>query len=374
MTSFYRKLIFIFVINVFVFNPLTALSIDEIKKPSIVFLSPDFEDTHFFKTVIAIMQSAANSLDVSLEVVYGNDNPGTILDIGKSVLNRAERPDYLVMVNDLTAIPRLMEIAQQKGQKTFLFNAAYKPGVYDKFKSTSSTKATWFGSLIPDDEQAGYLLAKELVEQARRKGLKDKEGKINIIGVNGSHRSLVPVRRETGLRQFVIQNEDVDVKHVVSAYWGKERAQDVVEKLLLLFPETTLIWSASDLMSVGAALGAEQKQRKVGKDILTCGIDWLPVSFEQIKQDRLSCSIGGHIFDGAWLIVLLHDQFNNLYPDFINEKTHYSTVTKANLSDVENIFKNQLWKNIDFKKFSKAYNQSLSIKEFGSHLLISELY
>ncbi|KAG1694711.1 Sensor protein ZraS [Nymphon striatum] len=226
-----------------------------------------------YPNVIAIMQSAADSLGVSLEVVYGNDSPGTILDVGKSVLNRVERPDYLVMVNDLTAIPRLMEIAQQKGQKTFLFNAAYKQGVYDKFKSTSSTKSTWFGSLIPDDEQAGYLLAKELVEQARRKGLKDKEGKINIIGVNGNHRSLVPVRRETGLRQFVIQNEDVNVKHVVSAYWGKERAQEVVEKLLLLFPETTLIWSASDLMSVGAALGAEQKQRKVGKDILTCGID-----------------------------------------------------------------------------------------------------
>jgi len=78
--------------------------------------------------------------------------------------------------------------------------------------------------------------------------------------------------------------------------------------------------AASDLMFVGAALGTESMQHKVGENILTCGIDWLTISFDQIKQDHLTCSIGGHIFDEAWLMVLLHDQFNGFYPNFINKK------------------------------------------------------
>ena len=43
------------------------------------------------------------------------------------------------------------------------------------------------------------------------------------------------------------------------------------------------------------------------------------------------------------------------------------------MSNIENIFKDELWKNIDLKKFSKAYNKDISEIEFGSHLLINEL-
>ncbi|WP_299875755.1 substrate-binding domain-containing protein [uncultured Cocleimonas sp.] len=226
---------------------------------------------------------------------------------------------------------------------------------------------------MPDDEQSGYQLAKVLVTQARRKGIQDKDGKINIIAINGNHRSLVPKSREKGLKRFVNENADVKLLHVVNAYWSQDRAQGAVERLLKLYPETNIIWSASDWMALGAISGAETMQRRVGKDILICGIDWLPVSFDQINKDHLACSIGGHIFDGAWLMVLLHDQFNHLYPQYVQEQTHFTTVTSKNLSVIETIFKDELWKNIDFKKFSKAYNNNGPVTEFGSHLLIKEL-
>ncbi len=175
------------------------------------------------------MQAAADNLEVSLEVVYGNNNPNIVLEEGTRVINRKIKPDYLLMVNDIASTPILMKLVHQHGQKTFLFNAAIEEGVYDPFKSKNENSSSWLVSLIPDDEQAGYQLAKVLVTQAREKGLHGKNEKINIIGVNGKHHSLVPERRERGLTRFVNENDDIRLQHVVSAYWGKERAEEIVK-------------------------------------------------------------------------------------------------------------------------------------------------
>ncbi|MEB8434512.1 ABC transporter substrate-binding protein [Cocleimonas sp. KMM 6892] len=369
MKRCFIKLISLLVVTgVCAFSYPVLATVSTIKKPSIVFISPDFAESQFFNIVNKIMRDAADDLGISLEILYADDNPTTTIKIGTSVLNRTTRPDYLVMVNEVVATAKLMKLANQLGQKTFLFNADYQEGQYDQYKSK-----TWLGSLLPDDEQAGYQLAKVLVTEARKKKLSDKNGKINIIGINGDHRSRVPISRKKGLQAFVDENNDVELLHIVNAYWSKKRATETVENLLKLFPETNLIWSASDYMASGAAIGAENMNRVIGKDMLTCGIDWLPSTFEEIKDQRLSCSIGGHIFDGAWLMVLLHDQFNHFYPDFIQKKTHFSSVNNENLSDIERIFDQELWKKIDYKKFSKAYNQSFSTSHFGSQLLIDEL-
>ena len=58
----------------------------------------------------------------------------------------------------------------------------------------------------------------------------------------------------------------------------------------------------------------------------------------------------------------------------VNQIKKPSKVFLSAESTQSHIFEDELWMNIDFKKFSRAYNQNVSVKEFGSHLLISELF
>ncbi|WP_299875753.1 hypothetical protein [uncultured Cocleimonas sp.] len=127
MKGLITKLFTVFLISVFAITYSSASTVPQIKKPSIVFLSPEFPESDFFHTVTKIMQAAASSLGVSLEVVYGNDNPVNILEQGTQIINRKNKADYLVMVNDISSTPVLMKLAHDQGQKTFYLMGLSKP-------------------------------------------------------------------------------------------------------------------------------------------------------------------------------------------------------------------------------------------------------
>ena len=56
------KLFTVFLIIAFSFSISSASTTTQIKKPTIVFISPDFAESQFFNTVNTIMQSAADDL------------------------------------------------------------------------------------------------------------------------------------------------------------------------------------------------------------------------------------------------------------------------------------------------------------------------
>ncbi|MEZ5476473.1 MAG: substrate-binding domain-containing protein [Thiolinea sp.] len=220
--------------------------------------------------------------------------------------------------------------------------------------------------------QSGYLVAKTLVEQARAKQLYARSGDgktIEVVGVNGANRSFTTIQRERGLEKYAAENPDVKINQVVKAYWEPERARDAANMLLNLYPESSIIWSASDLMSIGAAEGAEQQQRKPGQDVLTCGVDWINEIFPQIERGYISCSVGGHVFDGAWLMVLLMDHFNGQTDAFIEEKTRFSVVNAENMNQFKALMQPEYWERIDFRQFSQAYGHERP-ESLGFHLLI----
>lgn len=364
---FWIKFLFQFLLVFFCFS---AMSLP-VSSPNIVFLNPSIPTSSFFQPVTSIMKAAAQDLGVNLEVVYANRDPIALLREGEKIIFRDKKPDYLVLVNDTDKIPQLLEMAEQTNIKTVLFNGALSKANIKKYTTGKEKLKNWIGGILPDDKQAGFSVIKTLVEKAREKNLYAEDGKIHIVGINGNFRSHSPLMREKGLREYISENDDVVLNQVVNAYWSQDKAEVITRNLLTRYPETSVIWSASDQMALGVIKGANELGYRAGKDILSCGIDWLPIAFDDIKNGYLSCSVGGHLFDGAWLMVLLMDHYNNKAPQFLDEKTTFYVMDKASLKKVKKILSHQFWDTFNFKHLSQSYGHTRPNK-FGVQLVMEQ--
>ena len=343
-----------------------------VKKPHVTALVLGGEKDAFWGPFSHIMQAAAANLGVILTVEYTDRNPVILPIKGRGIIDKSVKPDYLVLVNEQDYVPTLIRDADSKGISTVLVNGPLPEERYLEFKSGDEPLKHWIGGLLPDEEQSGYLVAQHLVENARRLGLADKNNKIKIAGLNGALRSYTSDLREKGLHRYVTEQDDVALARVVNAHWKKTHAEDSSNLLFKVYPDISLIWSASDLMALGAADAAVSNKRKPGEDFLTCGVDWIGEISEQIVNGNIACSVGGHIFDGAWLMVLLLDHFNDESKEFLDYKTQFSVIDENNVEVLNKLLEPKLWKSLDYRKFSKSYGNKHP-DNFGVHLLMNEL-
>ncbi len=191
-----------------------------------------------------------------------------------------------------------------------------------------------------------------------------------MLGINGARNTASPILRGKGLEDAVFETKDVVLHQVVHAYWDREEARTISRSLLKRYPNISVIWSASDLMALGAADGIEDSGMIPGKDVLTGGIDWAPFVFDKVQEKRISASVGGHIFDGAWAMVLIYDHFHKVFTAFQSEKTQFFLITPENVDNYKKIYTPSVWQKINFKKFSKFENPEIIDYNFGVGLIL----
>lgn len=98
---------------------------------SVVFLNPGSSTETFWVSYAQFMQAAARELGLDLRVRYSEPNADNTLVQARETLQGTQRPDYLVLVNEQYVAPKILRMAR--------------------------------GSLVADDEQAGYLMLIDLL-------------------------------------------------------------------------------------------------------------------------------------------------------------------------------------------------------------------
>jgi ABC-type sugar transport system substrate-binding protein len=338
--------------------------------PKVVFLSPSIETSQFFGPLTQFMKVAAQDLGIELELVYSQRSHVKMIQKGRTILEREVLPDYMICVNEKNVIPEILDLADQKGVNTILFNEGLILDDLKKFSSGLWEIDTFIGQVLPDDYQSGKLLAQTLIQQARDKNLYDDDGKIQLIGINGTRNTASPILRGRGLRDTIDQHDDVILHQVVHAYWEQQKAKTITDNLLRRYPGVKVVWAASDLMALGVSEAIESHGKKAGTHIITGGIDWAPFVFDSIEQGVLSASVGGHIFDGAWVMVMIYDHFHKVFKQFQSENTSFFVVTSENVGKYRTIMDAKNWHKIDFKAFSKYEHPQISAYNFGVGLIL----
>jgi ABC-type sugar transport system substrate-binding protein len=188
-----------------------------------------------------------------------------------------------------------------------------------------------------------------------------------MIGLTGTSDNTASGDRNKGAQEFVSQRSDTVLHQIVNASWDKGKAANATKVLMERYPKTSVIWSASDIMSLGAIQAVEGLGLQAGRDVLVGGIDGTLTGLEAVKAGRMVATMSGHFIEGAWAMVLLYDHYHGI--DFANDLgtdiySKMQVISTENIKPYLELLKSDYIDQIDFKSFSKVANPKLEHYQF----------
>lgn len=274
---------------------------------SIVFLNPGKSDEEFWVSVSGFMQAAARDLDLDVEVLYAERDAARMMANARAVVERARKPDYLVAVNEKQVAPEILRMTASSGIKVFLLLNALTPEQKTDLEKSGVSLRHWVGSLVPNNEEAGYRMAKGLIAEARRLGVPKNGDAYALVALAGDKATPASREREAGLRRALAEHPEARLMQLVYGEWNQPRAREQMEVLLARYPETRLVWAANDQMAFGAMQAAEARNLVPGRDLLFSGLNNSAEAMQARLDGRLSVLAAGHFTAGGWAAVMLHD-------------------------------------------------------------------
>lgn len=364
---------------------LNSRAMAQIRQPSgnlhFVFINPSSEQDGFWNIFTSFTQAAADDLNVDLEVLYAHRNSVTMLEHIRTVADRNIKPDAIILKALKGMGEEALELANTANIPIFFVNAGVD---YAQVGEPQENYPFWIGDRLPLDEKTGYDLAVLLIETALKADIVSAEdGKVHILAFNGTASDTGAMGRARGLQQAVEEYGDqVVLEQITSANWRKDIAAQKFHWLYKRYPDTQVIWSASDGMALGVVEEAKKQGVLLGFNDLEAGTSnrlligssaWNPQVFPAIEAGDIVVSLGGHIWDGGWSIVLIHDYFYRFDFETPMMRTLNVPLTDFNIGEYLQYFADGDWSKIDFTTFSKAYYHELESYDFSLEAVLAHM-
>lgn len=276
---------------------------------SVVFLNPGYSNETFWVSYSRFMQAAATDLGMHLRVEYSERRSELALTQARAVFEGEQRPDYLVLVNEQYVAPEIIRLSRGSGVKLFLVNNGLTPDQSELIHAYPDKYPPLLGTLVGDDERAGYQMLKELVNLSSGPA---SNAPIELLAFSGLKATPAAQLREQGMRRALAEHPHVRLRQVVYGGWEHDRAYEQAQLLLKRYPKIQLVWSANDEMAFGAMQAFVEAGRTPGRDVLFSAINSSPQALQARIDGRLSVLMGGHFSLGGWAMVMLHDDALNL--------------------------------------------------------------
>lgn len=278
---------------------------------SVTFVNPGKKGEVFWDLVSDSMHAASRSLGVRLEVIWAERSFRRMRELGREVVARKVKPDFLILVNEEAAAAPILEAAEEAGVKTLLLSNTLIDDDAARYGAPRQHLKYWIGSLVPDLEHAGARMATALIAAARKAGRVSEDGKIHMLALAGDERTPTSIVRNRGLQQVVAQNPDVVLDRLLFANWNEAEAQALSANYLLWAQRKNItvaaIWAANDPMAIGALTSAKRAGYALGRDLFVAGLNWSGAALESVRGGEMLLTDGGHFLGGAMSILLLRD-------------------------------------------------------------------
>jgi ABC-type sugar transport system substrate-binding protein len=308
---------------------------------------------NFYNLFAEVTSVAARQLGVDLEVIEGTGDPKVMVERGRELVTGGDRPDYVLMANHMGVASELMPAFAEAGLGVLFVIEGFSAG--DRFAIGPRAQKAYLGEIVPDDLEAGRLLAEVLVAEARQRGLVGADHKIHM-GVLCGMQTQVNSQRFRGWKAF--KDAAPDVVQSAFRYAGLDEGGDAAASLLLrTSPDTQLLWCFNDAIALGALHSAIALGRKPGKDLLIGGFDLLERALAAISEGTMLASIGGHVIDGVRALLLLDDHHSKRDFEVKTWTTRLGAVTRADAERYLRFMKERAWCSADFTRFSTRRRQ-----------------
>ena len=315
-------------------------------------------DNPFWTLFADFMRVAGKDLGIKVDINFTSGNREEMIKRIRNACDAPDKPDAIVVQGFKKNGLNCLRIANEYMTPVFTVNSGLTKEEAQSLNDSREELPFWIGELLPDDKGAGYQLAIELINQARARNLQAPDGKIHVIGLNGTVSDGASIERLAGLNQAIAEcSEFAVLDQAISADWSREKARSRGRILHRRYPEAAVVWCASDLMAAGAIDGMKERGKAPGDDIIVGGVDASSQAMDLIEKDLLGATIGGHFKDGGWVLLLLYDYFNQVELRAGKKPARYKSamqlVTAAKLGKFKDAVNPENWQRIDFRQFSR---------------------
>lgn len=327
------------------------------------FLAGGDRANNFWVRMGEFAEAVAEDLNIELQIVYPTPASYVIQKRGQQLVESLDKDDYFLTVYFGSISHDLLKTAETRRTNTFIINTE----VIEEDREAVGTPRTkfkhWIGHIRPDDVQAGYLVADELLKHFERPET------VHMVGLNGDPFVQAANDREAGLKKRVSQSPGVTLHEVAKADWITESALVTTRNLLEKYSDINAVWAASDPMALGAIRAIKETDKQLGKDIVIAGIDWTNEGLQAVKNGEMLADVGGHFMEAGIALLLIYDYHNG--QDFANElgnsfKTPMYPVTQDTIDTYfQKVGTDPDWSSIDFKQFTKTHNPDLKRYDFS---------
>ena len=313
----------------------------------------------FYEIFADFLRVAARQLDVDFEAVDGAKDPAIMLNRSREVATGSRRPDYMLLVNYQGAGHDLLAVNATASVGTF-FVVEGMAGAELGHGGGRRREPGYLGQIVPDDVEAGRMLAQILTDSARARGMADAAGKIHVGAIAGEHTQAGNARfrgRQTVPKEHAdVRAGRLPVRHLGGAAGEGGSVTDAPRDAR----DTACSGAPTTRWPSGALDAAVEAGRHPGKDILIGGIDLIDRALAEVAAGRLEVSIGGHLVDGVRALILLHDHHENrdLIPQ--TRTTHLVAVRTAQADRYLRFMRERGWRQVDFTRFSCLRNPGVS--------------
>ena len=203
-----------------------------------------------------ILREALFYSGVNIEVYQAHDdNVRQIQDIESLIKKKVDL--LIVAPNEAEAITPVIEKVYDAGIPVILVDR----------KINSEKYTAYVGA---DNYEIGRRAGEYIADRLKGKG--------RVIEIAGLKGSTPAVERHRGMVEALKAAPDVQVIASVEAGWFRQKAGEVMDSLLDVYPQVDLVFAQNDRMAIGAYEKARQKKRAgqiafVGVDAVTDGVE-----------------------------------------------------------------------------------------------------
>lgn len=326
----------------------------------VAFIDPSSGGDPYWDRYVEFMQVAAKSLGIEFTVEYAEGNRMNTPKIAKHLIEQDLAPDYLIYIFQNTQTYKVLKQAEKHGVRSFIVNTNVIDFEREAVGKPRQHFKHWIGHLHSDNIKGGTQLAKGLVALARKKGLVETFAPVNTLAFSGSRDSTAALDYNIGLNDYVSSAAQMFIEQLVFTNWSFDAAQRQAKGLMLRYPETKIMWTVGENVALGVLDGLRHAGREAGKDVVVGGTVSTARGVNAILSGKMIANMGGDAWEGARALVMIYDY--HFGKDFAKEEYSvlYSTelVTQENVQPYVHLINEERWREIDYRKLSKAYTDT----------------
>ena len=238
--KYFLKFLVIILINIY---PVYSYSINP--KIKLAIATARNEDDVFFSLVVDFMKAACDNLGMEIVPLYAHGDHFSLVDeIEKGAIEK--KFDAVVILNFKKQLLKTANILEKNKIPFIVYNAGFDPT--DNVGEPRQKFKYWIAEMLPNDEEAGYLLAKIIANATP----KLKDGKKHLIAMGGNLADEASIKRVNGLNRFINETkEKVALDQITNGNWNKEIAKEKFPLLHKRYPNLIGYWTANDAMVLG---------------------------------------------------------------------------------------------------------------------------